>query len=187
MTSAAAFIDRVSQLVRAHRARLARVARAEGLTAEDALDCVQESFETFLQLPRADALAHAGDDAARLLTVIARNAARNRRRRRYLAAPHSGEPALLESLPGRPSNHDDLIARAEDHLRLHACVRQLGELQRQVVTLRLLEERPGEDVAALLGLTAGNVAVLLHRAKQRLRTCMECGESAVEEEKRDEK
>jgi RNA polymerase sigma-70 factor (ECF subfamily) len=41
-----------------------------------------------------------------------------------------------------------------------------------VVTLRLLEERPGEDVAAALGITPGHVAVLLHRAKQALRVCM---------------
>jgi RNA polymerase sigma-70 factor (ECF subfamily) len=53
-------------------------------------------------------------------------------------------------------------------------VNQLGELQRKIVSLRMLDEVPGEDVATMLGLSAGHVAVLLHRAKASLRTCMEC-------------
>jgi RNA polymerase sigma-70 factor (ECF subfamily) len=40
------------------------------------------------------------------------------------------------------------------------------------VMMRLLEERPGEDVAATLGLTRGHVDVLLHRAKASLLVCM---------------
>jgi RNA polymerase sigma-70 factor (ECF subfamily) len=36
----------------------------------------------------------------------------------------------------------------------------------------MLEERPGEDVAALLGITKNHAAVLLHRAKSSLRACM---------------
>ena len=36
----------------------------------------------------------------------------------------------------------------------------------------MLEERPGEDVAAALGLSRGHVDVLLHRAKASLRVCM---------------
>jgi RNA polymerase sigma-70 factor (ECF subfamily) len=67
---------------------------------------------------------------------------------------------------------DSLIERAEDHVRLQACVEDLCEIQRSVVTLRLLEERPGEDVARALGITPGHVAVLLHRAKAALRVCM---------------
>lgn len=40
------------------------------------------------------------------------------------------------------------------------------------VTLRLLDERSGEDVAIELGLTRGHVDVLVHRAKSALRQCM---------------
>ena len=37
-------------------------------------------------------------------------------------------------------------------------------MQRRVVTLRMLDEQPGEDVAELLGLSPNHVAVLLMRA-----------------------
>jgi hypothetical protein len=42
----------VSGLVHRHRAHLARVVRREGVRADDALDCVQEAFESFLALPQ---------------------------------------------------------------------------------------------------------------------------------------
>jgi len=59
-----------------------------------------------------------------------------------------------------------------DFDRLRACVSELCEIQRAVVTLRMLDERPGEDVAMVLGISRGHVAVLLHRAKRALRACM---------------
>jgi DNA-directed RNA polymerase specialized sigma24 family protein len=36
----------------------------------------------------------------------------------------------------------------------------------------MLDDVAGEDVAAMLGLPPSHVAVLLHRAKQNLRSCM---------------
>jgi RNA polymerase sigma-70 factor (ECF subfamily) len=47
------FTGWVSDLARAHTAALARVARAEGLQPDEALDAVQEAFHTFLLLPQA--------------------------------------------------------------------------------------------------------------------------------------
>jgi hypothetical protein len=64
------------------------------------------------------------------------------------------------------------MGRAVEQVRLRACVAELCEIQRAVVTLRILEERPGEDVAQLLGITKNHAAVLLRRAKSSLRACM---------------
>jgi RNA polymerase sigma-70 factor (ECF subfamily) len=157
----------VTRLVHANRARLAAVARREGLLPEDALDCVQEAFWTFLSLPPVSD----DDDAAKLLTILARNAARNRRRRADRARPHEELGELLD--PTIPA--DEKLARIADEARLCGCVSRLGEMQRRVVLLRMLDEVPGEDVAAMLGLSPGHVAVLLHRAKAALRACMEEG------------
>jgi len=67
---------------------------------------------------------------------------------------------------------DELILRAEEHIQLQGCVSRLDEIQRRVVMLRMLEEVSGSDVAAMLDLQPGHVAVLLHRAKQGLLRCM---------------
>ena len=82
------FLGWVSRLVHEQRARLTRVVRREGLGAEDALDCVQDAFKSFLTLPQARLLVEAPDDSAKLLTVLARNLARNFRRRHHRARPH---------------------------------------------------------------------------------------------------
>ena len=92
------FLEWVTRLVHEHRARLIRLVRKEGLRAEDALDCVQEAFHTFLLLPRARQLVEVPDDSAKLLTVIARNAARNRRKKHDRARDHMSDENTLGEL-----------------------------------------------------------------------------------------
>jgi RNA polymerase sigma-70 factor (ECF subfamily) len=157
-------LDQLSELVRSRRSSLAAIARAEGVTPEDAVDCVQEALSTFLSRPPPE------NDWAASLALIVRNAARNRRRRHFNSQRHQPLDDLPLAAAAPPV--DELIARAEEHVRLRACVEELCEIQRAVVTLRMLEEQPGEDVARALGITAAHVAVLLHRAKQSLRSCM---------------
>jgi RNA polymerase sigma-70 factor, ECF subfamily len=167
-----AFLGWVGQLVHRHRAGLAVIARAEGLSPEEAFDAVQDAFQTFLTLPAAHPLVDAGEASRRLLVTLTRNVARNRRRSHARARPHLGDPDLLAALPAADAGADEIIAAAEDQLRLHRCVQTLADVQRAVVTLRMLDDVPGEDVAAALGVTPNHVAVLLHRAKLNLLTCM---------------
>ncbi len=166
------FLSWVTRLVREHRQQLVSVARREGLLAEDALDSVQEALLTFLGLPHARALANELDDSRKLLAVLVRNQARNRRRRHDRARPHVSDAEVLGALSAEQEPVDALISAAEEHLAALGCVERLAEVQRRVVTLRLLEDHENERVADLLGMTPGHVAVTLHRAKQALRDCM---------------
>jgi RNA polymerase sigma-70 factor (ECF subfamily) len=163
-------LETVSHIVRTRRADLCGVARAEGATPEDAVDCVQEGLCTLLGLARKGELPSDTDAWTGMLVGIVRNVARNRRRRHFRARPH--EDVDVQPLAAGTISAEAAIARAEDHVRLRLCVEELCEIQKAVVTLRMLEEQPGEDVARALGITAGHVAVLLHRAKASLRACM---------------
>ena len=166
-----ASVENLGNLAQKERGRLAALARAEGASAEDAVDCVQEALCTFLDLDKKSELPEAAEEWPALLAGIVRNAARNRRRRHYRARPHleiADDAALSED----DALADELLTRAEEHVRLRACVQELCTVQRAVVTLRMLEERPGEDVATALGISREHVAVLLHRAKKSLHTCM---------------
>jgi RNA polymerase sigma-70 factor (ECF subfamily) len=154
----------LSETARAERVRLVAVARREGLVGEDAVDCVH-AFCTYLQLV---VKGETPRDAGAWLATIVRNAARNKRRLHHASRPH--EP-IREEHATRPAADEDL-ARAEEHVRLRACVEQLCDTQRAVVTLRMLEEKPGEDVAEALGISRGYVDVLLHRARASLFACM---------------
>jgi DNA-directed RNA polymerase specialized sigma24 family protein len=78
--AAPGFLSWVSVLVHAHRQRLLGYARRRGLSAEDALDAVQDSFVSFLRLPEARTIAHDGVDSLKLLTVILRHNVQNHAR-----------------------------------------------------------------------------------------------------------
>jgi len=164
----------LSDLALRGRADLVRVARREGASPEDAVECVQDALCTFLQVAQKKQLPADPREWSPYLTGVVRNAARNRRRRHHVARPHEDLDGL--ALPSADaSSAETLVAEAEDHIRLRACVDQLCETQKAVVMLRLLEEQPGEDVAASLGISRGYVDVLLHRAKASLRVCMTDG------------
>jgi len=165
-------LDALGHLVPAHRRALTLVARREGVSAEDAVDCVQDALCTFLQLAQRGGLPAEQGRIPAFLAGVVRNAARNRRRRHEVARPHEELTASPET--GGPSS-EELVAQAEEHVRLRACVDRLCDTQKAVVLLRLLDERPGEDVAGALGITRGYVDVLLHRAKVSLRVCMTDG------------
>ncbi len=159
----------LSAVVRKERSALTALARREGLADEDAIDCVQDAFCTFLQRAIARDLP---DESARgaFLAGIVKNTARNKRKKHHVARPHV--PLEEELASADDPALDEALARAEDHVRLRACVAQLCDTQRAVVTLRMLEERDGEDVARALGVTRGYVDVLLHRARTSLASCM---------------
>src|SRR5271169_5794846 len=162
------FYGWVTLLVHRHRARLARVVRREGVRADDALDCVQEAFLSFLNLPQARLLVGLPDDTARMLIILARNIARNRRRRHDYTRPHIVDDATIHGLASEATSADEVVVAAEQHAMILGSMATLSEVQRGVVRLRLVDEVPGENVAQQLGTTASHVAVLLFRAKQHL-------------------
>jgi len=166
------FLEWVTRLVHTHRGRLYGLARREGLREQDALDCVQDALQTFLLLPQARQLVESNDDSIKLLSVLVRNHARNRRRRHEVARPHDAGDETIALLTAEEPPVDELIAQAQDFALMIGCLDHLGKLQRAVVSLRMLDEVAGEDVAPMLGLPPSHVAVLLHRAKQNLRSCM---------------
>lgn len=164
----------LTDLARRKRAELVRIAQREGVSAEDAVECVQDALCAFLQVALKRQLPADPAEWSPFLTGVVRNAARNRRRRHHVARPHEDVDAVPRAAD--EASAEKLVAAAEEHVRLRACVDQLCETQKAVVMLRLLEELPGEDVAASLGISRGYVDVLLHRAKASLRVCMTDGE-----------
>ena len=162
--------DWVSMLARDHAGRLAALARREGVTAADALDVVQDAFHTLISRPDSQALRDKPDDAARVLSTIVRNAARNHRRRHHQAKPHVDVDE--QGLAAPVLAPDAAIEQAETQAQLVGCMAKLGDAHRHVITLRVLEELSGEEAARELGLSAGHVAVLLHRARKQLEQCM---------------
>lgn len=86
--------------------------------------------------------------------------------------------ALLEEWGGGEEAYEAPEPLALDAEKLAACLRSLTERERSVVVLSFFSESPAEQVGAELGLAAGNVRVVRHRALGRLRACMGLGGEA---------
>jgi RNA polymerase sigma-70 factor, ECF subfamily len=72
-----------------------------------------------------------------------------------------------------PPTPEDSAGAAELRARLEAAVETLPDAMREVLLLRDVEEFTSEEVCTLLGITEGNLRVLLHRARSRLRGQLE--------------
>ena len=80
------------------------------------------------------------------------------------AAPESG----LETLQDLGIDLERGVYLEQLHDALLAALERLPERQRRIVWLRYFENLPGEEIARQLGITPGNVRVLLSRALDRL-------------------
>jgi RNA polymerase sigma-70 factor (ECF subfamily) len=168
MTPSCCCADWIAHLATEHASRLAAIARREGIHGADVLDVIQDAFQILLGRTDFDDLRERPADAARVLAAITRNAARNARRKHHRAKVH--EP--LEQLEADTPSPEVVLDRAETTAQLAGCMKRLGDLHRHVVTLRVLEQLSGAEAARELGLTVGHVAVLLHRARAELQSCM---------------
>lgn len=163
----------VGELVRAQSSALVRAAVAEGLEADEALDVVQSAAMTLLQRRDWQHLEHDLPGATALLVTLVQNTARNTRRRSHRA--HLPLEGLNED-----QQRDDAaealelaLDEARAHVSLIGCIDTLAAIQRAVVVARFFDGESGRNVAAQLNLSAGNVAVILHRAKGELRSCLQ--------------
>jgi RNA polymerase sigma-70 factor, ECF subfamily len=162
----------VAELITRLRSSLVRAAIDEGLTAHEALDAVQDACVTFIEHTEWRELDRTTNAAAHVLTTVVRNHARNVRRRRSRKDESMASLTPEEAVDQAQRQLDELLIEAEAHLQISCCVQTLKAKHRAVVTARLFEGLPGREVAKQLGLSPGNVAVLLHRALEELRTCL---------------
>jgi RNA polymerase sigma-70 factor (ECF subfamily) len=59
--------------------------------------------------------------------------------------------------------------------RLRGCMERLDDRERTIVVDTFYADRSAEEIASSLGMTAGNVRVVRHRAVARLRQCIGLG------------
>jgi RNA polymerase sigma-70 factor (ECF subfamily) len=97
--------------------------------------------------------------ACRMVTLEIRRGARRREQ-------------LLEKYAGDLEIADISIPPRLDEAKVAACMDKLAERERTVMLLSFYEDEPAEKVAEMLGIAAGNVRVIRHRAMQRLRDCV---------------
>lgn len=154
---------RFAALLDAHADVPWRIARAYTRTPADREDLYQEMLlQTWRALP-----AFRGDSAERTwLTRIALNVALGAVRTRD-ARPTTDAPTAVDEARDAAPDPATAAAHTDAVEQLYAAIRRLDDADRALVLLAL-DERPHAEIADVLGVRVGTVAVRLHRARARL-------------------
>jgi len=166
--------EALHQLVDAYSGRLFGLLfrlTGERETAEDLLQ------ETFLRVVRTIADYEHGGKFEAWLFRIAANLARDHARRasrrgRPVALEGFGrdrEPAASDLADGRQPEPSRELFNKELSERLNACLRELAEMDREIILLRHFSELSFREIADLLQIPLGTALARAHRALKRLR------------------
>jgi RNA polymerase sigma-70 factor (ECF subfamily) len=153
-----------------HRIRAFGLRHLDGAAAAD--DLVQQVLVVVIESLRAgkvrdeDQLASFVLGTSRMVAL----AQRSREARHARLLDSTTVPELHEaSVDAQPVLDAD---------QLRACLDELPPKERTVVVLTFYADRSGDEIAAELGTTSGNVRVVRHRAMARLQRCMGIAEAA---------
>jgi RNA polymerase sigma-70 factor (ECF subfamily) len=157
------------ELVNENRPKILKICRVYAWDAADRDDLYQEIlFQIWRALPGLKQDTHANT----WLYRIALNTSISFIRRRAacggpaVALDHEQLTHHIESRQTRDNGAEEQLAR------LYEAIAQLNEVEKALVTL-FLEDFSYEEVAEVLGISASNVGVMLHRAKKKLSTLMQ--------------
>jgi RNA polymerase sigma-70 factor (ECF subfamily) len=157
------------ELVNENRNRILKVCRVYAWNSADQDDLYQEIlFQIWRALPGLKHDTHANTWLYRIAINTSLSLVRRRSARGGPAVSLDHEQ-LTHHIEARQSHHDG----AEEQLaRLYNVIAKLNEVEKALVTL-FLEDFSYEEMAEVLGLSAGHVGVMLHRAKKKLLTLMQ--------------
>jgi RNA polymerase sigma-70 factor (ECF subfamily) len=166
----------LTSAVYAHAAFLYRAARHFGVPPEDSEDLVQEVYLTLAERPER---FHGRSALRTFLYGVLRNKVREYRR--GIREKAVGDD--LETFASRfdahgqwsrpPADLSRTLESAEAGAAVHRCLGDIAYQQREIFILREMEGLRPREISRLLGLTLDHCGVLFHRARLRLRECLE--------------
>lgn len=156
-------------LIKGNRPRILKVCRVYAWNVADRDDLYQEiQFQIWRALPGLKQDAHANTWLYRIAINTAISFVRKRAARGGPAMPLDHEQ-LTHHIESRQTPDD---GATEQLAKLYDAIAQLNEVEKALVTL-FLEDFSYDEMAGVLGLSASNVGVMLHRAKKKLSTLMQ--------------
>jgi RNA polymerase sigma-70 factor (ECF subfamily) len=157
------------ELMRATEERVLAIAWRLLGTREEARDAAQESFlRAYRHLRRFQPNREFEAWLYRIVLNVCRDHFRRRRRSASVTVP-SASTESRSNEPSAPATSEDELLQAERRSLVLAALETLPARQRAALVLRDLEGRTSEEVAAILGTTAGTVRSQLAAARSRLK------------------
>jgi RNA polymerase sigma-70 factor (ECF subfamily) len=169
--------EALASAVQDHARALYRAARGMGFPEAEAEDLVQAVFTTFLET--LDRFEGRSQVRTWLFGILHRKVL-ERRREQYRDQQHDPIDEVFESRFDARGNWvrppEDLHRALESREigeALAGCLQGLPAAQREVFVLREMEGLETAEICKILGVTVTNMGVLMHRARNRLRECIE--------------
>ena len=164
-------------MVQDHARPLYRAARGMGFRNEEAEDLVQDVLTTFLET--LDRFEGRSQVRTWLFGILHRKVF-ERRRDSYRDERHDPIDEVFESrfdTNGKwtrpPEDLQQLLESKEIGAAIEQCMDELPTVQREVFVLREMEGSQTREICKIMSISATNMSVLLHRARTRLRECIE--------------
>lgn len=156
---------------------LLRAAQASGLSLDDAEDVVHSTILVFLEkAPTYDGRARA---STWMHGILVRKVMEQRRGARRVEPSDDIDHVFEQQFDVQgawvrpPVDPGAGLARMDVQRHLASCLDELPQSQRDAFVLRDADELPTEDLCKILQVTPNNLGVLLFRARNRLRKCLE--------------
>lgn len=156
---------------------LLRGARAAGLSGADAYDVVQEALLVFVQ--KADRYDGRASVRTWLFGILFNKIAERRRAVAREETVDDIDAAVDARFDARgqwikpPRSPDAELAAGQAMKMLEECLEQLPERRRVAFVLREVEQLDVDEVCNVLHVSRNNLGVLLFRARNALRECLE--------------
>lgn len=169
--------EALQEVVRRYLGQLLRTALAAGLERSRAEDVVQEAFTVFV--------AKAGEFEGRarirtwLFGILYRKISEAQRKKRRQARTEDIDEVMQQRFTpeGRwrhpPMPADEQFYRGEVRRFLEECLDEVPPQQRMAFVLREAQGFGSKEICRILDVTATHLSVLIYRARNRLRECLE--------------
>ncbi|MDB6053073.1 MAG: polymerase, sigma-24 subunit, subfamily [Verrucomicrobiales bacterium] len=155
------------ELIGQNRPKLLKICRVYTWNTGEQDDLYQEIlFQLWRALPSFKANSHANTWLYRVALNTAITFVRKNKTSRMRVVPCDTEE--LQQIPAHPTHDPDKTEQIRELLR---AISQLNDLEKAAITL-FLEDLGYEEIASVMGISEGNVGVILHRAKKKLSTLM---------------
>lgn len=169
--------EALGRVISLYLPRVLRAARASGLSAERAEDIVQAVFVTFIQKigefqGRSQVRTWLFGILYRKILEAGRKAKRDRQHDDLADVDQSRfHPDGTWARP--PELPDEAVYRQEIRKHISDCLEEVSEKQRMAFVLREVEAMATAEICEILDVTPTNFGVLIHRARNQVRTCLE--------------
>ena len=169
--------EALAEVVNDQARTLYRAAGALGFPKQEAEDLVQDVFVTFIE--RLDSFEGRSQLRTWLFGILHRKA-QERRRAGIIDDRMEAIDEVFESRfdgngnwASPPADLERLLLSKELGVFIRGCLEGLPPNQREAFVLREVEGFETEEICKILGVTVTHVGVLIHRARTRLRECLE--------------